>query len=342
MKKNEPLISVVVPVCNGQDYLDNCIRSIESQTYENLEVIIVNDGSTDETAAVCDRLRSDYGNIRVLTLEDEGVSAARNAGIDAAAGDFITFVDADDRLCAETLRILYDCMINTESDTAGCGFFEWSSEEDWMQNTAWEKAGGEREAGGRPTGQTVVYNADRYLKEALLCGNSRCWSKLYRRNIFDHVRFPENLTIGEDMLFLVKMLPFVGKIAETDYKGYGYYKNPSGAMNREFIPQYMDQITCWELAGEEIRRMDEDLDAQVTALCMVGIMLTAGKLAMLSAAGRCEQKKYISICHEKLKKAMQIPGAYGMLSAGYRIKTKMFSLCPNLYLYLYHLKKAVH
>ena len=336
MKNNEPLISVVVPVYNGQDYLDNCIRSIEGQTYGNLEVIIVNDGSTDETAVVCDRLRSDYGNVRVLTLDDEGVSAARNAGIDAAKGDFITFVDADDRLCAETLKILYGCMVDTESDVAGCGFFAWGNEEDWKQDTAWEKA-----ANGRTGGQTVVYDADRYLKEAVLCGNSRCWSKLYRRDIFNHVRFPENLTIGEDMLFLVKMLPFVGKIAETDYKGYGYFRNPSGAMNREFMPQYMDQITCWELAREEIRCMSKDLDAQVTALYMMGIMLTAGKLAMLTAAERREQKKYIRVCHEKLKEAMRVLGAYGRLSAGYRLKTRMFLLCPNLYLYLYHLQKAV-
>lgn len=331
MKNNEPLISVVVPVYNGQDYLDNCIRSIEGQTYGNLEVIIINDGSTDKTAAVCDRLKDEYNNIRILTLEDVGVSAARNSGIDAAGGEYITFVDADDRLCAETLRILYDCMNDTESDVAGCGFFEWSNEEGWKRGAD----------AGSTSGQTVTYDAGVYLKDAVLCGNSRCWSKLYRRDIFDHVRFPENLTIGEDMLFLVRMLPFVGKIAETDYTGYGYFKNPSGAMNREFTPQYMDQITCWELAGEEIRRMGEDLDAQVTALCMVGIMLTVGKLAMLSAVARREQNKYIQVCHEKLKNAMRIPGAYAMLSAGYRLKTKVFSLCPNLYLYLYHLKKAV-
>ena len=331
MKIKEPLISVIVPVYNGQDYLDNCIRSIESQTYGNLEIVIVNDGSTDETAAVCDRLRDDYGNVRVLTLGDEGVSAARNAGIDAAGGDFVTFVDADDRLCAGTLRALYDCMINTESDVAGCGFFEWSSEEDWKHGTAAESAGG----------PVATYDAGEYLKDAVLCGNSRCWSKLYRREIFDHARFPENLSIGEDMLFLVKMLPFVGKIAEMDYKGYGYYRNPAGAMNREFTPRYMDQITCWHLARAEVVRMDPRLEAQVTSLYIMGIMLTAGKLAMLSSSARREQKEYIQICHEKLKETMQVTGAYGRLSAGYRIKAGLFLLCPNLYLYLYHLRKAI-
>ena len=240
MRNDEPLISVIVPVYNGQDYLENCIRSIEDQTYANIEIIIVNDGSTDGTAAVCDRLRTDYDNVSVLTLGDAGVSVARNAGVGAAKGDFITFVDADDRLCPGTLKILYDCMVDAGSDVAGCGFFMWSSEEEWRQGADRAKASGERAAG-----QTAVYDADRYLKEALLCGNSRCWSKLYRREIFDKIRFPEKLTIGEDMLFLIRMLPHVGKIVETDYKGYGYFKNPSGTMNREFTPEYMDQITCW-------------------------------------------------------------------------------------------------
>ena len=331
MKNDEPLISVIVPVYNGQDYLGNCIRSIEGQTYGNHEVIIVNDGSTDETGAVCDKMKAAYDNVLVLTLDDEGVSVARNTGIDAAKGAFIMFVDADDRLCPETLRTLYDCLINTGSDVAGCSFFTWSGEEEWQRGAG----------DGMTIGESVTYDAKQYLKEAVLCGNSRCWSKLYRREIFDKVRFPEKLSIGEDMLFLVRMLPYVGRIAETDYKGYGYFRNPSGAINREFTPGYMDQITCWQLAREEVLRIDRSLDARVTTLYMMGIMLTAGKLAMLSSSARREQKEYIQICHEKLKETMQVTGAYGKLSAGYRIKVRLFLLCPGLYLHLYHLRKAI-
>lgn len=337
MRNDEPLISVIVPVCNGQDYLENCIRAIENQTYGNLEVIIVNDGSTDATGAVCEKIQTDYDNVHILTLDGEGVSAARNRGIEAAQGRFITFVDADDRICIDMLEILYQCILDTGSDVAGCGFFSWNNEEEWNGGAAKEMTSGERVAG-----QIVTYDADRYLKETVLCGNSRCWSKLYRREILDSARFPEGLTIGEDMLFLVRLLPYVHRIAETDYAGYGYYSNPSGAMNREFTPRYMDQITCWQLAREEILRMDARLDAQVTALAMVGIMLTVGKLAMLSTAERRRQRKYIQVCHEKLKEAMRIPGAYGRLSVGYRLKTGLFSWCPNLYIYLYHLQKAMH
>lgn len=357
LKSNEPLISVIVPVYNGQDYLTGCIESIENQTYKNLEIIIVNDGSTDRTGIVCGNLQASYDNVHILNLDDKGVSAARNAGMAAAEGAFITFVDADDRIRFDMIGQLYDCLIKTGSDVAGCKFFLWRSEEEWRQTTgaisaaATEKSGLCLEAqkadesgkdisrADNPDTQIRIYDAQTYLREELLHGNSRCWSKLYRREITEKVQFRKNLTVGEDMLFLVQMLPYVHRIAETADAGYGYYQNPAGAINRAFTPRYMDQITCWQLAREEILRMDKSLDAQVSALWITGIMLTVGKLAGLDKAQRRANEQYVRICSSNLKEAMQIPGAYGKLSFGYRMKAAIFRLLPHLYLWLYHLHK---
>ncbi|MCI9335756.1 MAG: glycosyltransferase family 2 protein, partial [Lachnospiraceae bacterium] len=322
-------ISVIVPVYNGQDYLEDCIDSIEKQTYENTEIIIINDGSTDDTASVCVRLRETYDNLHVITTEDGGVSSARNAGIDAANGVFLTFVDADDRLRPKTLRVLYDCIMRTGSDVAGCGFFSWGKEEEW------EAFLREKCRIGRP----VEYTPSQFLKEQLLRGNSRCWSKLYRRSAIGELRFPQELSIGEDMLFLVRLLPFLRKIAETDYPGYGYFQNPEGAMNREFSSKYMDQITCWELAREEALKLDPTVGIRAASLVITGIMLTAGKLAMLTFFERRKQKEYIMLCHEKLKEEMQVPGAYKELPKGYQLKAQMFLAMPGIYLALYHLRK---
>ena len=328
-ENEKPLISVIVPVYNGQDYLEDCIDSIEKQTYENTEIIIINDGSTDDTASVCVRLREAYDNLHVITMEDGGVSAARNAGIDAANGVFVTFVDADDRLRPKTLRVLYDCIMRTGSDVAGCGFFSWIKEEEW------EAFLREKCRIGRP----VEYTPSQFLREQLLRGNSRCWSKLYRRSAIGELRFPQELSIGEDMLFLVRILPFLRKIAETDYPGYGYFQNPEGAMNREFSSKYMDQITCWELAREEALKLDPTVGIRAASLVITGIMLTAGKLAMLPFFERRKQKEYIKLCHEKLKEEMQVPGAYKELPKGYQLKAQMFLAMPGIYLALYHLRK---
>lgn len=328
--KSESLISVIIPVYNGENYLTDCVENIRKQTYRNLEIIIVNDGSVDRTGQICAGLRKQYDNVKIITLKDEGVSAARNAGIEAAKGDFLTFVDADDRLMPAMLQTLYDCIQTTESDVAGCRFFIWKNEGDWKEST--EQLSSE---------SVRLYTPDSYVEEAVLQGNSRCWSKLYRREAIKEVRFRTGLSIGEDMLFLIDMLASVRKIAEIPYQGYGYFQNPGGAIAREFTPKYMDQIRCWELARDTIAERNEksSLYEQATALLMMGIMLTAGKLAVLSYDKRKEQEEYVRICHAKLKEAMPVTGAYKRLSAGYKVKTKLFCFAPHLYLSLYHLRK---
>lgn len=334
----KPLISVIVPVYNGQDYLSKCIESIETQTYQNLEVIIINDGSTDETEKVCQRLKKKYKNIHLITLNDEGVSAARNAGIDASGGEFITFVDADDRLFTKAIELLYDSLVKTKSSIAGCRFLEWKDEEEVKSILG----------NSFPLEKERTYTASEFLKDELLKGNSRCWSKLYKRSVIGDIRFRKDLTIGEDMLFLVDLLPGAERIIEIPYKGYGYFQNPRGAMNRPFLPRYMDQITCWEIAREQIAKMnlskmqDEEkkqIESQITSILLMAVMLTAGKLALLSTADRKHYKQYVDICHEKIKKEVKVSGAYKGLSKGYQLKVRLFQRMPALYLWLYHFRK---
>lgn len=330
MDSREPLISVIVPVYNGQDYLENCVRSIENQTYANLEVVIVNDGSQDGTADVCDALQSVYDNVRVINTDDLGVSAARNAGLDEARGELVTFVDADDRLHPDMLRKLSDCMDRTESDIVGCRFFQWGDENGWEQAVRMEAA----------EGKAVTYDAHGYLRDSLLQGNSRCWSKLYRMETIGDMRFREGLSIGEDMLFVLKLLARAGRITEMDYQGYGYYQNPQGAINRAFTPRYMDQVTCWRLAREEVLRMDKSLDDRVSALYLMGIMLTAGKLAELPTAQRKRYEDCVLVCRRELDEIKKVPGACARLSAGYRLKVLFFALFPHGYLHAYHLWRS--
>ena len=116
-------ISVIVPVHNGASYLEECIDSILAQDYEALEVLIVNDGSTDDTAGVCERLCGQYACLRVITLPDLGVSVARNRGLEQAEGDYIMFVDADDRLRPGVLAGLHRLAVQTDSDMAGKKIF---------------------------------------------------------------------------------------------------------------------------------------------------------------------------------------------------------------------------
>lgn len=338
------LISVIVPVHNGQAYLKNCIDSIEAQSYDNLEVLVVNDGSTDQTAAVCEDLKKAYGNLRVFTLEDVGVSAARNFAISQAQGDSVTFVDADDRLCPGVLAHLQERMTETGSDLAGCRFVVWSTEEDWKRITA-SGAVTDTAAGTATSGAVTdtaaagtkekCFDSRQYLTDCILRDNCRCWSKLYKRKLFTKAGFREGLTVGEDMLFLVDLLPFLGRAVETDYPGYGYYQNPAGVMQRPFTPAYMDQIRCWELAREEILKMDKGLESQMAAKIITAVILTVGKIAHCPKRERREAAGYLTRCRETLGEQMQVLGNAAYLPSGYAMKAKWFYRLPALYVRCY-------
>ena len=326
----ESLVSVIVPVYNGQDYLERCIRSIQMQTYQKKEIIIVDDGSIDGTGKVCQKLVKEYDNIQVVSLNDEGVSAARNAGIDQASGDYFMFVDADDVLHPEMMQRLYDALSKAGCDVAGCGFFSWSNEEELQRGIQVDES-----VAGRPR----IFQKDELLVQIAEGKDTRCWAKFYKRNVIGNHRFCQGLTIGEDMLFLLDILPDINKMVSIEFQGYGYYQNPAGAMNRKFTSAYMDQITCWELAKNLVTKMDGSMEAQVTEKLLMAIMLVAGKLAFLSVAERNEQQKNIQVCVRKLKDNLQVNGAFECLSRGYKVKTKLFAKAPKLYLWIYHFRK---
>lgn len=328
----EEKISVIVPVHNGESYLEDCIDSVLAQDCGALEVIVINDGSTDGTAAVCERLCGEHSCVRVITLPDLGVSVARNRGLEQARGAYIMFVDADDRLRPGVLKSLHRLLCRTDSDMAGCSFVAWGMPEEWERlRTEGEMP---EELAGSHAGK--IYDSDSYLRENILRGNTRCWSKLYRRDLIGQVRFREGLTIGEDMLFLVELLPHMRRAVETAYPGYGYYRNPDGAMKRPFTADYMDQIYCWEMARGLIVKREPSLAAQADAQIMVAVMLTAGKIAMLSGKERGQAKEYLQVCRRKLKGIVNREEAYPYLPAGYGIKVRLFAVWPRFYVWLYH------
>ena len=116
-----PLISVIIPVYNVENYLDDCLNSVIVQTFHNIEIILINDGSTDKTARICDEFATKDDRIRVLHKDNSGVAASRNAGVDLALGDYILFVDGDDVANREMVEVLYGNLKKYEADISICG-----------------------------------------------------------------------------------------------------------------------------------------------------------------------------------------------------------------------------
>ena len=156
-----------------------------------------------------------------------------------------------------------------------------------------------------------VYNRSEYVSDYLLRGNTRCWSVLYRRSAIGQIRFREDLSIGEDMMFLMDLL-------------------------KPFKPSYMDEIKSWELACRLVEKEFPSQKGRVYSILAVSAMLAAGKIARLPGAERKKYQTEVVQCRSAVQKGLAASGAKEELPKGYRIKTMLFTACPALYLALYH------
>lgn len=210
----EKLLSVIVPVYNVEAYLLRCVDSILQQSYDHLEVILVDDGSQDASGRICDEYAAGDPRVRVLHKENGGLSSARNAGLDAAAGEYLTFVDSDDWIEPEA----YDPMIALLEETGAalvCG-----GRYDVDGKT------GEKTVGLCPK-QTRVLSGEEMAGMLFLwdgCDSSAC-DKLYRRRLLEKFRYPEG-KVCEDVCVTYRILLAAGTVALWDRPFYNYYHRP--------------------------------------------------------------------------------------------------------------------
>ena len=212
--ENKPEISVIVPVYRVEAYLRQCVDSIRKQTFQQLEIILVDDGSPDACPALCDELAQEDARIRVIHRENGGLSAARNTGLDAAEGDYVAFVDSDDFLAPEMYETLYRELTQKNADAAVCSYREVTE-----QGTPGihEKAG-EMQA-GEMSGLEYVYALASHGTGPYVSAVN----KLYRKALFASTRYPEG-KLHEDMLIFVPLFSSCRKVVICPQKLYFYRK----------------------------------------------------------------------------------------------------------------------
>ena len=188
-----PLISIIIPVYKVEPFLRECLDSIVSQTYQNLEIILVNDGSPDRCGAICDEYDARDGRIIVIHQENQGISSARNAGLDIANGDYVLFVDSDDRIEPFTCECALKAAIGQQADLVSFGY-----------KVIYE-SGKSREVVAPASG---IQDKRQVMQELVWQrGNFRdsAWNKLFARKLFDDIRFPEG-KVYEDIGTIYKLL----------------------------------------------------------------------------------------------------------------------------------------
>ncbi len=334
MVKNK--VSVIIPVYNGVKWIRECIESVLVQTHQEFEILVMDDHSTDGTTEVVRRMETEDVRIRLVLRESRGVSGARNEGLAKSDGEYVTFLDADDKLDKYMLETMIRYLQKENSDMVSCGYYLWDADVKAAQEA--ESLNTIQSAEGIHRVKTV--DREHYVSDYLLRQHTHCWGVLYQRTVIADVGFREELTIGEDMMFLVDLLPGLNRVSVTDYKGYYYRMNESGATLRPFVPAYMDEIKSWKLAYDIIGRDYPQCRPQAAGILAVSAILAAGKISRLYLKDMKKYQNYVKECHKTVKEALQVKEAKKNLPAGYGIKTALFMCCPWGYLILYHLWKS--
>lgn len=214
-----PLISVIVPVYKAEPYLDRCIESIAGQTYDNLEILLVDDGSPDRSGIICDSWAEKDSRIRVIHKENAGSGAARNTALEQMRGELLAFVDSDDYIEPGMYQHLYE-LLEMGADIAECGYVE--TTEDHAQ-----LGGGNREA--------VCYTPEEAMRLHIRDTEFRqlIWNKLYRREVAEGIRFPEGTKI-DDEYYTYQLLGNAKMLVRSDWIGYAYRQQPNSVMHEGF------------------------------------------------------------------------------------------------------------
>lgn len=235
-----PLISVIVPVYNVAKILERCINSIRQQIYPNLEIILVDDGSTDMSGTFCDVFAKQDQRIKVIHQPNQGLSMARNAGLKLATGKWVTFVDSDDTIHPDMIDLLHRLCYQNKTKMSICGFYEVRSE-------------GTGSLKPHQPSQERVFTTVECLK-AMLCEEGfsmSAWGKLYARELFDLVEFPPH-RLYEDVGTTYKLVLQCDHVAVSNAEYYNYYQTPGSITQQSFNLKKLDLIDLTDQMCDDI------------------------------------------------------------------------------------------
>ena len=246
MVQMEKLVSVIVAVYNIEEYLPRCVDSILAQTYRNLEIILVDDGSKDQSGSICDSYAEKDRRIKVIHKKNGGLSDARNAGMDAATGEYIGFVDGDDWIEPDMYRAMYFACEKEKAQAAVCRYKQ-ITKSGIIDGSA---------------GNSVSLSRDEAL-EIYVCGDERyliynsVWSKLFARDLVEGMRFPVGKN-SEDIMFTTRAFCRMERLVYLDEAYYNYVLDREGSIMNEKagerrlkdeIPFWQEQIAYFREAG---------------------------------------------------------------------------------------------
>lgn len=255
-------VSVIIPVYNVEKYIRQCVESVICQTYKEIEIILVDDGSTDSCPDICDAYGERDSRVQVIHKENGGLSDARNTGIDMAQGEYIVFVDSDDYIASDAIEKLYKKAKEKDADMVLCRFACIDEEGKELRRTL------------KPI-ERPIWPAERfwncyYNGDTVFCVVA--WNKIYRRDLFCAIRYDVGKYHEDEFMIdrLVKKCRFVDMLEDTLY----YYRQRTGSItNNQDTCRHMDRIEAWLIRCEEAVKVKKYRLAEQTLLLVFEEML---------------------------------------------------------------------
>lgn len=251
-----PRVSIIVPVYNSARFVQACVSSILEQDYEHIEVILVDDGSTDGSGEICDRFAAADDRVVVLHRENGGIAAAQNSGLDAATGELVTFCDNDDLMSARMIGRLVEILRATNADMSCCR---------WYNVGASAAASVRASTAGAPSGEFIAFDQPgrryqgvfsvllrRLTRSELYYFSEANWGKLYRRSLFEGIRFPEH-RYAQDVAIAMDLYQRMGVVASCEDRLYYWLQRADSVSHNLRTTGYYHDIVrahgrCFELA----------------------------------------------------------------------------------------------
>ena len=313
------MISVIVPIYNVEEYLEECLESIRNQTYTNIEVILVNDGSTDGSKEICERFCQQDNRFKLVTQENQGLSAARNRGVKESIGEYIMFVDSDDVVKYNIVEVLFFYM-NSDVDIVECQITRCKDELVDNKSTSIMFKGESTEA--------ILKSIE--FKEVKFCA----FTKLYRRELVEKVPFLEGY-IYEDVYTGMNYLKYIRKMVVVDLKGYYYRVRPNSIMTKSFNEKNLDIFPIG-------KKLIESFDDNEYLLPYIGYFLFYLSLSHYQRDGITKGSPYFDMyenfirdCAFLAKKSKEVVSKYRLLRI-YLMAPKYFiTITHPLYRFIY-------
>lgn len=235
MSEKNDLISAIIPVYNVETYLGPCIESVINQTYINLEIILIDDGSTDCSGYICDQFAQKDERIVVIHQQNEGIAAARNRGVRQARGTYLFWVDSDDYVSPQIVEELYNNLLSNNADMSICNYTQGSE-----RAYQFKSQEGNIELFGYEKGLNYIYKSHKF---SFIMAAS--WAKLIKKSLYDGLEYPVG-KIFEDIYISHKLIGNCNTIVYTDKIMYYYYQWPKSILGKKLYIEKLDYLGAFE------------------------------------------------------------------------------------------------